>query len=272
MGRISIVSQQRNNVLIISVTSGIGKELATRYCRDGSIVQGTYRTKPTESIDCCYLLHCDIDDDTSVSEFINEYKNLNLTWGTIIICPCNPLPIKPFFECDMKEWSKSVETNAINQLRILRELYPFREDKSNVVFFAGGGVNNAVVNFSAYTISKIMLIKMCEFLDAENPDMNFFIIGPGWTRTKVHDVILANSTGDIHNKTLKFITEKDTGTGMDDIYSCIKWLCDNGKVASGRNFSVVSDRWGKEELLARLSNDNNLYKIRRCGNEATGSL
>jgi len=172
------------------------------------------------------------------------------------------------------EWSDSVHINAIEQLGVLHQLYPYRNQNqiANVVFFAGGGVNDAVINFSAYTISKIMLIKMCEFLDAENEDLNIFIVGPGWTKTKTHYLILENAdrTDPKYHETLDFIKNEE-GTSMDDIYGCIKWLSEQGKeVTSGRNFSLVNDKW-KGNLSARLSSelkcDINMYKLRRCKND-----
>jgi len=192
-------------------------------------------------------------------------------WDTFISCPCNPLPLENFFKCKFDEWSDSIHTNAIEQLRILHELYPFRNTNQrmpNVVFFAGGGINKAVTKFSAYTISKIMLIKVCEFLDAENEDLNIFIVGPGWTMTKIHQLILKNidRKDERYYKTKNFMTSKK-GTSTDDIYNYIKWLCEQGRdVAGGRNFSVVYDKWrGKsgKELSIKLKKNPDMYKLRR---------
>jgi len=257
------------NIVIISVTSGIGTELAKRYSINDNVI-GTFRSPSTEYIPA-HLMYCDIDNKDSISAFISNFDTLNKKWDTVILCPCNPLPIKPFFDSNIDEWSNSVNTNAVNQLRVLHGLYKYRNKNSNVVFFAAGGTNGSVLDFSAYTASKIMLIKMCELLDSENEDVNFFIVGPGWTKTKIHDIILNNSCGDRHKKTLEFVTSND-GTSMDDIYNCIQWLCSIGKTASGRNFSVVHDSWGTEELLNKLKNDSNLYKLRRNGNETGRSI
>ena len=265
-------------VILIAITSDIGTALAKRYSNEGYTIVGTYRStnqlNELTDIPNCHLFSCDIGDRKSVSEFVRGYTALGWPWDTFISCPCTPLPLKAFFECSFDEWSDSIHINAIEQLGILHQLYPFRKKSqtSNVVFFAGGGVNNAVINFSAYTVSKVMLIKMCEFLDAENEDLNIFIVGPGWTKTKNHYLILENldRTDERYQKTLNFM-KNEKGTSMDDIYNCIKWLSEQGKeVASGRNFSVVNDKW-KGNLSGRLSselkNDINMYKLRRCKND-----
>jgi len=263
-------------VVLISITSDIGMALAERYSRDGYTIVGTYRSARSldqlRALPDCHLFFCDMSDKESISKFINDYAALGLKWDVFISCPCNPLPIKAFFEGDFDEWSDSVHVNVIEQLRVLHGIHSHRNKSAHVVFFAGGGANNAVVNFSAYTASKIMLIKMCEFIDAENDDLNVFIVGPGWTRTKTHDLILANTdkSDEKHRKTEDFL-KSGKGTSMDDVYGCIKWLCEQGKgVASGRNFSVVNDKWKGElskVLAEELRSDVNMYKLRRCRND-----
>jgi len=117
-----------------------------------------------------------------------------------------------------------------------------------------------------------MLAKMCEFLDAENKDLNVFIVGPGWTKTKIHHTILSDKRT-VKAKVLEtrdFLKNKN-GTSLDDIDECVDWLCAQGKpVAGGRNFSVVYDPWRKdkrEKLKKALKSDPNMYKLRRSKNE-----
>lgn len=270
----------RNNkrpvVLIISITSDIGYDLANRYISHGYIVIGTYRSKKSLSklnkLENCYLLYLDLEKKKSINDFIKSFRELKLSWNIFISCPCDILPLKPFFKCNFNEFEKSVHINAIEQLRVLHKIYSFRNSKEivNVVFFAAGGVNNAVVNISAYTISKIMLIKMCEFLDEENPDFNIFIVGPGWVKTKIHNVVLSNlnKNDEKYLKTKDFL-ENGNGTNLKDIFDYIYWLCQQGKkIASGRNFSVEGDPWKDNltKLYNELINNSSLYKLRRYGN------
>ena len=271
-------SQENKRVIfIISITSDIGTALAERYAKKGYKIIGTYRSTNNldklKKIPNSHLFYCDLSNKTSVRNFIEEYKKLGVEWDTFISCPGTQKPIGNFFNCDFDKWSNSIHINAIEQLRVLHELYLLRNKNkiSNVVFFAGGGTNNAFPNYSAYTVSKIMLIKMCELIDSETKSLNTFIIGPGMTKTKMHYETLnegKEKAGEAnYNKTAEFMKNED-GTSMEDIFRCIEWLCEQGKeVAGGRNFSVVYDKWGNEKLTEILKSNFNLYKLRRAGND-----
>jgi hypothetical protein len=110
---------------------------------------------------------------------------------------------------------------------------------------------------------------MCELLDDECPDLNAFIIGPGYVRTKIHDETLraAEAAGPGYEKTVRFLTSE--GTPMTDIHECIEWCVSQGRdVVGGRNISVVHDPWrgGGADLAAALRADPHRYKLRRAGN------
>jgi NAD(P)-dependent dehydrogenase (short-subunit alcohol dehydrogenase family) len=142
---------------------------------------------------------------------------------------------------------------------------------SHVVFFAGGGTNNPFPSYSAYCVGKIALIKMCELLDDENPDLNVFILGTGWVRTKIHEQTLEAGAlaGANLQKTRSFMDQGIQGTSHADIAAMIRWGIEQGRpVAGGRNFSVVHDAWNRDGpgLAAALSSDADKFKLRRHGN------
>lgn len=260
-----------------AISSDIGLALGQRYLRDGWSVAGTYRSRSLlGDIDIAEhnLHYCDLADVSTVNAAIEYFKSQGPRWDTFISLASWPPPLSSFFDSSFDEWSQSVHINAIEQLRMLHGLYNLRRPDTinNVVFFAGPGTNGAPKNFSALTLSKIMLIKMCELLDAECPDLNVFIVGPGWTRTKTHDKILSdpNVSEEKRRETEAFLAQNQ-GTTMDDIYEHIRWLTRQGRsVAGGRNFSTVHDLWRSprdSELAAALRMDKDMYKLRRFKND-----
>jgi NAD(P)-dependent dehydrogenase (short-subunit alcohol dehydrogenase family) len=142
-----------------------------------------------------------------------------------------------------------------------------------VIYFAGGGTNNATPNYSAYTLSKIALIKMCELLHAEIPDVRFTIVGPGWVNTKIHQETLQAGTraGANYARTVEVI-QHNTFTAMERVLDCCDWLSTAPRSEiGGRNFSVAHDAWGTEALRCALRADPDMYKLRRAGNALTFS-
>lgn len=264
-------------VIILSVSSDIGYDLGKRFLRDGFNLIGTYRKYGSmddfDKYTNCHLLKCDISQKKSINIFLRQFKKLNLKWDILLSCVGDLLPLTSFFECNFENWSDSVQVNSLDQLRVIHGLYPYRNTSvAKVIFFAGGGVNNAVADASAYTAAKIMLIKMCEFLDVENKDISFFSIGPGFLKTKIHRVVYQGK-----NVSRKKIIETDNyfktkkSIKMAYLYECLKWLCQQTKdVVGGRNFSLSGDpfRGKKRNLMIRgLMKDKNMYKLRRYKNE-----
>ncbi len=272
----------KKTVIILSISSDIGTHLAKKYLERGFTVVGTYRNRShvqeLQGQKKCHLFFCDLAHGEGLKAFVSQVKEHKWSWDIFISCAGHPLPVVPFFESNFDEWSSSVHVNAIEQLRALHMLHPYRnKKKADAVFFAGGGMNGSVVNFSAYTVSKIMLAKMCEFLDAENEDLNVFIVGPGWTKTKIHGTILSDRrTAKAKVTETRAFLSKKAGTSLDEIDECIEWLRGQGKaVAGGRNFSVVYDPWREKtraQLTRALKADPQMYKLRRCKNEFSPAI
>ncbi len=265
-------------VVILSVSSDIGLYMAKQYLAQGYRVIGTYRTKkhimPLLDQKNCILFPCDFANPNDVTKFASAIKQRKIVWDVFISCTGYLLPALPFFECNIDQWIESVHINGLEQLRTLHALYPYRNKKtiSDVVYFAGSGANSAVKNITAYAISKIILMKMCEYLDAENEDLNVFIVGPGWTKTKIHQQLLQGQGRVAKEKieqTKAQIASHQTAS-LEEVFECIEWLRQEGKsLAGGRNFSVVYDPWRgrtRPSLMKALRTDPHMYKLRRHKN------
>jgi len=261
-------------VILLSISSDIGRELASRYLAEGWRVVGTYRSTPPALPEAnVRLIQCDVADPASVEALATEVARTEEPWSFFISAVGVLDPIGSFMETDFSNWERSVSANSLGQLHALRALYPSRR-KGEIVdaaFFAGGGTNGPFPNYSAYCLGKIALIKMCELIDDECADLNPFILGTGWVNTKIHQQTLGAGTGAGVNldRTRTFLDEQKVGTTHDDIFGALEWCRKQGKtIVGGRNFSIVHDGWRNEgePLRRRLEADRNLYKLRRSGN------
>ena len=269
--------KETTNVFILGITSDIGEALARLYKNEGCRVVGTGRNvdagKKLEAETKIPVIPFDVGDRSSIPKLLDTFSSFSFSWDIFISAVGTMEPAGSFFSTDFESWEDSVRVNSTAQLEVLHALYPYRrKDKvSHVAFFAGGGTNNPFTNFSAYCVSKIMLIKMCELLDDENEDLNVFILGPGWVRTKMHQEVLNNpeGAGESYFKVQSFLNSDEPGTSHKDIYDCLNWCIAGGrKVVGGRNFSVVHDlgRDTDQKLAEQLLQDNNKFKLRRSGN------
>ena len=261
--------------IIIGLGSDIGRELACRYVAEGWSVWGTKRSPDREGLPpSVRFAQCDLTVSGNVAATAEAFEREGLAWDLLVVAAGTEEPIGSFFACDEEAWESGIQINALAPLRLVRRLYPLRNRGSapSVAFFSGSGTNNAAPAYSAYCASKIMLIKMCELLDAESADTSFFIVGPGIVRTKIHGQTLCvpDRAGANYRKVVDFLASDNPGSSHDDIYQCLAWCHQAGKaVVGGRNISLVYDAWrnGGEDLAKRLKNAPDFYRLRRFGND-----
>ena len=272
----------KKSIICFSITSDIGSFIATHFYSKNFDVYGTYRKEDSLKLLKTKMpkgnfYKCDAESSQSIDNAIKEISRDINNWNILVSCPCTPVPIDRFQETDINLWEKSFYINSLSQLRFLHGLLNLRDQSSDspplALFFAGGGTNNAVDSFSAYTSAKIHLIKMFEFLAYEDKTTKYSIIGPGWTNTKTHFETLkfSKKSSKKYREVLDFIKDPKNGTPLEDIVACIEWLDQQDiEAVSGRNFSVVNDPWRGEnssKLSDELKKDENMYKLRRSGNE-----
>ncbi len=263
--------------IIISATSDIATEMCLQWKKKGWDLQGTfysegetYQTLKREGIP---LIRCDLSNPVSVDAAAEELKQKGANWDFLLFATGSQVPVGPFERVDIDSWVSSIQLNFLNQMRLLHRLLPCRNPllaEKSVLFFAGGGTNNAVNSYSAYTLSKIALIKGCELLDSEIEDVKFSIVGPGWVKTKIHNATLDSGeawAGKNYEKTKQKINS-DECVPIQQVIHSFEWILSQPKkIVGGRNFSTVFDCWGTEELSKLLAQDEHMYKLRRCKND-----
>lgn len=267
---------QGKNVFILGASSDIGTRLALMFAERGAQVAGTYRNDASAAAlrkhKEIQLIPCDAASPESVRQMAADYGKLEMKWDIFISCIGLLEPIGRFFTLDFDQWEESVRVNSLAQLRALHALQPTRRPQSlnHVIFFAGGGTNSPFRNYSAYCLGKIMLIKMCELLDDEDPAINAVILGTGWMNTKIHRQTLRSTAAEENrDRTAEFLNQPRAGTSFEDVFACIEWCVRAGReLVGGRNFSIVHDAWrnGGADLLAELRRDKSKFKLRRSGN------
>ena len=265
---------QVENIFINGISSDIGFSYASRASFRGARVFGTFRKSTSElnklALNGGELFYSDLKNTEKNNNNIQKIvKILDARFDLALIATGTMEPLGRFSCTDFTEWKNSFDINLFGPLDSVHALLNSKHGRpKTIIFLAGGGVNSAPVNVSAYITAKIALTKATELLAAEYQDVNFTIIGPGWVKTKIHEEILASKVLTVEEKseTKRRILENDF-VPMESILDCIDWV-QNSQVSltSGRNFSVLYDEWGSESLSERVISDPNLFKIRRNEN------
>jgi NAD(P)-dependent dehydrogenase (short-subunit alcohol dehydrogenase family) len=260
-------------VVIFSISSDIGYELAKSRLESGWKVLGTYRKYSSQVADIISLggelVFADFESREGLKLACEEITKKCSQWDELIVAPGTLEPIGFFERCNFESWAESININFINQLYVVHQMLASHRENAFILFFAGGGTNSAADRFSAYTVSKIALIKMTELLDSEISDIRFSILGPGWINTKIHNETLKAKelAGGSFDETVHRQMNNNFGS-IEDVVKCINWLSDqNKKHVGGRNFSVQNDAWGTAEFDDVLINTIHAGKLRRFAND-----
>lgn len=259
------------NAIIFSISSDIGYSIAIDWLKKGYKVIGTYRNK-TRNVQKlknlgAKLYKCEIDNYKSVENVSRKIGKL-FKWDVLMPCAATQNPVGLFKDNNFKDWKDSINLNFIAQAQIIHCMLKYRSKNSTVFNWAGGGVNNSVDRYSAYTTSKIALIKLTELLNSEINDVKFVILGPGWVKTKIHKETLKSklNAGKNYKKT-KMMLESNKCNDIQNVIDCVNIIITKTKKAvGGRNISVVFDKWKTKKLYNKLAKDENAYKLRRNRN------
>ena len=259
-----------NYNLILSISSDIGYEIANQLLNKKKKIIGTYlnETNKTKLLRSkgILLYKVNFKNKKNIDIFCKrlKHKKINL----IISCVGTLEPVGKFTKVNFNKWSESVMINSINQIRCILNIIKKHDKLIKIILFAGGGTNNATKNYSAYTLSKIMLIKFTELINFEEKNISCTIIGPGWVNTKIHKATFENKnlSGKNYFNTKKMLNSNNV-TPLHKVVQCVSWILNQKKnIVGGKNISLVHDNWGNKKFKNLLKNNPDIYTLRRKGN------
>ncbi len=258
-----------NTAIIAGHDSGLGKLISAHLVdNDWSILSTSRRFSSTESFKGSKnLIYCDFSDQSSIDVCVRELLGRDKNWGLLVISVGVLTPIGLFANTLFSEWENSLKINFLNQMYFIHEILKKSDLSLNrkIITFAGGGTNSAPKNFSAYTLSKIALIKSMELLSVEYPTLTFVSLGTGWMDTPIHKETLraGEEAGQAFHETVRRIKDQDFGSEQL-LLDFIDWVIDMpSESISGRNFSLQGDDWNSKIFQNRLKKSKETYKLRR---------
>ena len=178
--------------------------------------------------------------------------------------------IKEISNLDLKKFEKTVNVNFLSNLVIIQKILQLKKKNKrlSIILFSGGGVTNYRKNFTAYSISKLALVKLVEIVSKEikNKFIQINAISPGIIQSKMIDKTLQNRklVEKEEIKKIKLQVSYSYKT-LDKLYKVINFLIsDKGKKISGK---LISSKWDNIENWNRKKieklHKSELYLIRR---------
>jgi NAD(P)-dependent dehydrogenase (short-subunit alcohol dehydrogenase family) len=259
------------NILVTGINSDIGEAMVRDILEkhNNFSFYGTFHkhSKQVNSLRDlgCRLFQVDMSDQQQVEQFAHQACGFGV--NSVVFLHGSLHPIGRFSEVSFQDWKNCQYVNALSILHILNIILPSMRSGGRVLSLAGGGVNSAPINFSAYTSAKITLLKMTEILAAEYPDISFFNLGPGFVKTKIHTQTLTagHRAGAAFIETKRRLDENDF-VSMDKVVKAIYFLLLKAPTSySGRNFSAENDSLSSTDFARFISSNLDFYKLRKFG-------
>jgi NAD(P)-dependent dehydrogenase (short-subunit alcohol dehydrogenase family) len=253
--------------LVIGHDSELGRLASNHLNEIGWQVIGTSRR--IESLIPKEVYYADLGDRKSISNACHEIGRDFPKLDLVIMSVGQLSPVGHISLAQFDEWANSVDLNFVNQVYFIREILGFLNNKGHTgtkfLSFAGSGTNSAPLNFSAYTLSKIALIKSMELFAAEYLDYFFISLGTGWMKSAIHDQTLnaGSLAGAAYSETLRRMRDNDFGSPQLFCDFLDWYIGITGENISGRNIALQGDNWKHKQFSKVLTSSSDAFKLRR---------
>ncbi len=198
--------------LITGAGRGIGRAIALAYATEGARLALAARTRSelehtAREAEALGASTCIVTVDVSDQYQVNAMVQTTLEqFGTIDILVNNAGiagPIGPLHDNDVTAWVQTINVNLIGTFLCCRAVIPImlRQNRGKIVNLSGAGATGAWRDLSAYTSSKVAVVRLTETLalELEGTNLQVNTLGPGSIHTHMWDQLrdgaeAANST------------------------------------------------------------------------------
>ena len=274
------IEKKNMKIVIFGATGTIGNYLAKNYLKDNhelllfvkdkkskkKLSKSLSLKKPFNTI----IDQLNIENNDLIKKQIDKYSFFFKETNLIINAIGDLGEIKNVVESDLKKFEKTLKLNFFSNLVILQRILKLRKNNKrlSIILFSGGGVTSYRKYFSAYSISKIALVKLVEIVSKEisNKLIQINAISPGIIKSKMIDITLKNRKL-VCKEEIKKIKQQVNYSDktLSKLYKVINFLISKkAKKISGK---LISSKWDNIENWDRKKIEklckSELYSIRR---------
>ena len=247
----------KKNILIIGGSGELGSYLVKSFVNNNNLIVLTQKKKNVKrkKIKNLDFFKCDLSNYKEIVTIIKKLKLKYRKIDILIFVSAIHGKIASFDKIEINEFRKVFQINFFSFLEIIKLLLNNLKKSTNasIIVFSGGGVTFKRPLFSAYSTSKIALIKLIEIISSElkKYKININAISPGVMNSK-----LFRQSQKIEKKTkIKFVDKSK-------ILNLINFLVKkNNKIITGK---LLSAQWDDLSAIKRNIYENkNIYTLQR---------
>ena len=126
----------RNKIIILGISSDIGKFLANEFVKEGFDVIGTYNNpKHIKNISKKNIKLIRININKLSTKSITKLKYYSKKWDILISCFGSIKPLGKYFENSLKDVRKNFDINFFSNIEIIKSILIERKKKKSFIFF-----------------------------------------------------------------------------------------------------------------------------------------
>lgn len=259
---------------------GIGEAIALAFAKEGANLVLVSRTSQEienvanavkkYGVDALTIAG-DVSEEIAAEEVVRKTIEKYSKIDVLVNCAGILGPIGRFDKNDWKKWKYTLDVNLFGTLLFIRKVIPYmiKRKYGKIINMSGGGSTTPWPNFTAYSTSKVAVVRLTENLAHEYKEFNIDInsIAPGTVNTRLLEQVLqaGENAGKEYYK--RALTQKESGGTPRELAAelAVFLASSDSDGLTGKLISAPWDDWKNFKQNKKIS-ESSLYTLRRIDN------
>lgn len=258
--------------IVTGGSKGIGLAISKKIIDEGGSVICCARNKPDIDLGKDFIFEkLDVSDNYDVLSFMYKIKD-KFNVNGLVNCAGVYGAIGKTTDVNLAKFLNTLQINLMGTIYMSTSFVNIFGGNCKIVNFSGGGAASPFPNYSAYSTSKIAIVRFTENLSIELKDENVEVncVAPGFVATTLHNETLnvgPESAGDDFYKNT--VDKMKYGAVPPEKASdlTVFLLSEESNGITGKFISAPWDPWQEKDFQDLLRNDKDFATLRRIDNK-----